>query len=665
MDTTEIFGLRIARLAERARLRREAPTPGAVAGERLAVRLKLFAGLVAGRPLEVRLVPEPGGWTGATLLLPAVIDAFGTPALNEAAYVYRTAYAATSLRLGLQAPALDPLEGFCRTVLAVAATRRALADSPLGPLPNAEAFGHRLGRLLAARRPPLTRIGDAIGVCEALCRIHLGIDPRTLPAATADAGPWLARALRFETADGRAIDAFAEALFDALPPPRRWGRPLPAPPPVLLWGTLLPPSAAGQDAAGTPPLPVRPVTRQLDSRRVLGRVERTADKDRPRPPLFHHFEKIETLEDHDGDATRADESGDPEHEQAALDRLRPRRLIRTSQTSAACYRLDAMIDGTGPQVDPADDDSRLYRYSEWHHRRRRYRPDWCALQEIAAEVPDAAAAARARAVIARHRRRIDDMRRRVEALLLRRSRQRRRLDGPELDLDAAVDRAATLAAGHAPDDRLYIAEPRGEPDLAVYMLLDQSLSSDSWIASAVGSAAGEGGPGIRILDVEREAVLLLAEVLDGLIDRVGIACFSSHTRNRCRFVRIKGLDESWRHAGARIMAVVPAGYSRIGPAIRHAAGKLARSAARRRLLLLVSDGRPTDYDQYEGRYGIEDVAQAVREAHADGILCHALAVETGAAGRLTAMFGRGRFRVLHDPRMLPEAVSEILLRLRA
>jgi nitric oxide reductase NorD protein len=661
MDTTELFGLRIARFAERVRLRREAPAPGAVRGERLAIRLKLLAGLVAGRPLEVRLVPETGGWSGTTLLLPSVIDAFGTSALNEAAYVYRTAYAATSLRLRLQAAAPSPAEGFCRTLLAVAATRRALADSPLGALPNASVLADRLAPLLLARRPPLARIDDAAEICEALCRLRLGADRHSLPTPSADARCWLDQALQFESDDSHAITAFADALFDALPPPHRWGRTAPAPPPVPLWGVLLPPASAHPRAADDPPEPAQTVTRQLDPRRTLGRVERDIDRDRPRRPLFHHFEKIEALQDHDGDATRADESGDPEQEQAALDQLRPRRLIRTSQSSAASYLLDAMLDGPGLQVDGADDGTALYHYREWHHRRRRYRPDWCALQESAAAEPSAAAVARARAVISRHRRRIEDIRRRLEALLLRRSRQFRRLDGPELDLDAAVDRVATLAAGHTGEDRLYIAEPRALPDLAVYMLLDQSLSSDSWI-SVPGDADG---PGVRILNVERDTVLLLGEALRGLIDRVGIACFSSNTRNRCRFVRIKGLDEPWRHAGARIMAVEPAGYTRIGPAIRHAAAKLARADARRRLLLLVSDGRPTDYDQYEGRYGIKDVAQAVREAHADGIVCHALAVETGTEARLTEMFGRGRFRVLHDPRRLPEAVSEILLRLRA
>jgi len=558
MDTTEIFGLRIARAAERIRRRREAPRAGAVFGEAMTQRLKLLAGLVAGRPLELRLVEGTGGWSG-----------------------------------------------------------------------------------------------------EALLQLRLGAAPHELPAPVPEARPWLDHALAFDAADSPAVAAFSDALFDTLPPPSPWGRPVALPSPVVLWGELLPKVAARDDRADTPDLPAHPVTRQLDPKRQLGSLPRKPDRGRGLPPLFHHFEKIETLQEHDGDATRADESGDPQAEEAALERMRPRHLIRTTEPSSACYRLDALLDGTALQVDGADEQARLHRYPEWHHRKRQYRADWCTLAETtapAATEPDAAA--RARSVLARHRRRIETMRRRCEALLPSRSRQRRQRDGPELDLDAAVDRHATLAAGHTPDDRLYVTERRAAPDLAVYMLLDQSLSSDSWIS-------GGAGGGVRILDVERETVLLLGEVLDGLLEQIGIASFSSHTRRRCSFVRIKGLDEPWPPARARIMAIEPAGYTRIGPAIRHAAARLARTRARRRLLLLVSDGRPTDYDQYEGRYGIKDVAQAVREAHAAGIVSFALAVETGAEARLTEMFGRGHFRVLHHPRLLPEAVSEILLRLRA
>ncbi|MDP2270428.1 MAG: hypothetical protein Q8K32_06810 [Archangium sp.] len=50
------------------------------------------------------------------------------------------------------------------------------------------------------------------------------------------------------------------------------------------------------------------------------------------------------------------------------------------------------------------------------------------------------------------------------------------------------------------------------------------------------------------------------------------------------------------------------GFTRIGPALRHATRLLLECGARKRLLLLVSDGKPSDLDRYERRYGVADVA---------------------------------------------------------
>ncbi len=648
VDPTEIFGLRIARFAERVRARRAAPRAAAVAGEELLPRLKLLAGLVAGRPLEVRLTPEAGGWTGETLLLPTFIDAWGDATLNEAAYVYRTAYAAISWRLGVVGRSASPWIRQCETWLAVQGSRGELERS----LPGAGDLAVALHQPLLDARPPCGAVRDGIAVSQTLCRVRLGgARPRRAEVHPA-AHDWLERALAFDDVRAQRIHDLAEALFRALPPSRFLRHQ--APVAVPLWGELLT-QAANEEAPGADAAaPSRTLTKELDSRRVLGRVERRAARDRNRSPLFHHFEKIETLQDHDGASTRADESGDPEAERDALDQMRPSALVRTQAPSGANYRLDAMLDGPGWQVDDDAAAGSVHHYPEWHHRKRCYREDWCVLTEVAPERPlDGAISHRTREVLAPHRRRIEEMRRQLETLLLRRTIRRRQPDGSDVDLDAAVERYASLAAGHSSIERLYLDVRRTAQDLAVWILLDRSLSSDSWVA------------GVRILDVECETVLVLGEALDGLLDQVGVAAFSSYTRNRCQFLLIKDLGEPWSRVRTRVLCVEPAGYTRIGPAIRHATAKLAAVPARRRLLLVVTDGRPSDYDQYEGRYGIKDVAQAVREGRAGGILSYALAVEHGAEARLTEMFGNGHFRVLHSPKALPETVGEILMRLRA
>lgn len=104
-------------------------------------------------------------------------------------------------------------------------------------------------------------------------------------------------------------------------------------------------------------------------------------------------------------------------------------------------------------------------------------------------------------------------------------------------------------------------------------------------------------------------------------------------------------------------------FAIFGPALRHATDRLVAEPADRRLLLLVSDGKPTDYDRYEGRYGIGDVRQALREAECRGVSAHALAVDEIARDCLPPMFGPGAWHVLRRPDDLPTVLSTVYGRL--
>jgi nitric oxide reductase NorD protein len=114
---------------------------------------------------------------------------------------------------------------------------------------------------------------------------------------------------------------------------------------------------------------------------------------------------------------------------------------------------------------------------------------------------------------------------------------------------------------------------------------------------------------------------------------------------------------------AHLGALQPEGYTRMGPALRYATDQLAREASRRRLLLLITDGRPTDFDRYEGRHGMSDVRQALREAVQRGVHVHALALDPRARAGLPAMLGDGRWHLLHHPEELPELLTTIYGRL--
>src|SRR5262249_3567388 len=161
--------------------------------------------------------------------------------------------------------------------------------------------------------------------------------------------------------------------------------------------------------------------------------------------------------------------------------------------------------------------------------------------------------------------------------------------------------------GHAPDDRVYTATRPARRGLAIVLLVDVSGSTDTRV--------GDG----RIIDLEKEALLLTAEALDALGDEYAIVAFTGKSAADVRLREVKNFAERNGEAvRRRISALRPEGYTRLGPAVRHATALLARPGAGHRLLLILSDGRPNDVDEYEGRYGIEDSRQAIAEARQQG-----------------------------------------------
>ena len=256
-----------------------------------------------------------------------------------------------------------------------------------------------------------------------------------------------------------------------------------------------------------------------------------------------------------------------------------------------------------------------------------------------------------KSALTRQARLVRELRRRLEIHRREPRLKDRQLDGEDVDLAALVDAYGARRAGRAMDPRLYVRKERERRDFATTVLLDISLSTDSWVENR------------RVLDVAREAILVLGEVADQLADRLQILTFASHTRNHCRVWEVKGWEESWSVARDRLGAIHPQGYTRMGPALRHATNELAAAPAERRLLLLVSDGKPTDYDRYEGRYGVADVRQALREANLAGVHTHALAVDATARDYLPPMFGPGKWDILSHPEQLSEVLTTVYGRL--
>jgi nitric oxide reductase NorD protein len=168
----------------------------------------------------------------------------------------------------------------------------------------------------------------------------------------------------------------------------------------------------------------------------------------------------------------------------------------------------------------------------------------------------------------------------------------------------------------------------------------------------------------RIIDIEKLAMLLASEAFDALGDPYSLLTFSSHGENDVQLRTLKSFaDRNGTVVRERIGAITPRGNTRLGAAIRHATAQLTRQPAGHRLLILLSDGKPSDQDRYMGSYAVEDSRQAIAEARAAGVFPFCLTVDHEEPEYMAHMFGRAGYVMLVQPDQLPSALLRAVRRL--
>ena len=282
-------------------------------------------------------------------------------------------------------------------------------------------------------------------------------------------------------------------------------------------------------------------------------------------------------------------------------------------------------------------------YPEWDWKRAAYLPDHVSVQEKLAEEADDSALDKPRA-----RRRIAAVKRQFEALRPRRRIIRRQPDGFDLDIDEVIRARCDLIASGECSDRLYAAIRDDERDLAVSVLIDVSRSTESAVT------------GRPVIEIAREALAALVGGIDACGDAVSVHAFSSLRRDRVMIDLVKDFDEdNGPVIRRRIMGLTPKFYTRLGAAIRHVSTYLEKRAAQRRLLLVITDGKPNDLDHYEGRHGIEDTRRAVIEARRLGQAVFAVTVDARAQDYIPHLFGQNGFAIVPNAERLVEALPEM------
>lgn len=283
-------------------------------------------------------------------------------------------------------------------------------------------------------------------------------------------------------------------------------------------------------------------------------------------------------------------------------------------------------------------------YDEWDHGRQHYRKNWCAIREKPGPAVTDDFIEKTRS---KYHSQIKQLRRSFEAMRDEDRLLKRQADGDEVDLDALVEALADSRDGSEMSSRLFTRMHRSERNIAVLFMVDMSGSTRGWINEA-----------------EREALVLLCEALESLGDRYAIYGFSGVGRKRCDIYTIKtfadGYDDATR---ARISGIQPQDYTRMGAPIRHLSTLLNASEAKTRLLITLSDGKPDDYADYKGDYGIEDTRRALIEARRSGIHPYCITIDEQARDYLPHMYGAAAYTVVERVEELPQKVADIYRRI--
>lgn len=540
---------------------------------------------------------------GATLRLPDSMASFPDPRANAALYLWLAA-AAAALGNETATDTQDPLQAD----LAAIATAQAMTKAALRLAPGYRKLHADLceATLLFRRTPNLPPAEAAV---EARIRAALGAK-LPLPPLPANA-------------------------------PRGY-RPFR---PVALWPDLRvlsrsELSAVEARATEGPPEEAEEKTARKARRRKADQADRNDSF------ILHKFEAILSMTEF-LNLNRRVEDDDEDTAKKAADDQEEIGLAQVSKAPAT--RLKLHLDLAPEDVD-REQISGQFTYPEWDVRTASYLSSHARVLHSRADASDATPPFRADPRAAA---RIRAVRRQFEALRPSLVSLPGYPDGDVLDTERAVRARVDFLSTGEGTDRVWRQTRPERRDLAVSILLDVSRSTESAIP-------GHGHDGRSVIDIEREALAALAWGLDACGDSFAIHAFSSLKRNRVFVQEVKRFAEPMAEAvESRISALKPGHYTRLGAAIRHTSALLTKEARKRRLLLVITDGKPNDLDHYEGRHGIEDSRMAILEARRAGHSVFGITVDRDGKSWFPRLFGQGAFALIPHPEKLTQALPQI------
>jgi nitric oxide reductase NorD protein len=536
----------------------------------------------------------------------------------------------------------------------------------------------------AERRPALASLPDAQAVVEALLQHTLGLSPDRSELAVATQAVivrGLSMLAAVEAAAARVTDTAAlvgelyrlidEGLAgpgEAMRPDAGAGAPPEPTPPE--GGDAGPPPGGGADDYQQMELPpfMTPVMEQLVRPPTDAPAARPVELE-PSAPGAEAQADPDDQEAPEG-ADQAMSTTEAQAGQGAPDEVAQRTASQGQEDAppgAAEGRSDDAEGGGSdsptqagladlPHVEPEaveeDLGERVFHYDEWDHKIEDYRPAWCTLTEHrqtrTQEGFVAATFHEFGGIVTQIRRNFQLMR--PERL----RKMRHQPEGDDLDTDGLVEYVVDRRARVAPSGRVYIKRDKKDRDVTTVFVVDMSSSTDRKIDGRK-----------RIIDIEKEALLLMCEALEAIRDEYAIYGFSGSGREDSQFYVVKELGERYDdRVKGRIGGIYARQKTRMGPALRHATRRLAAADSHVKLMILLTDGKPYDSDTYQDNaYAQEDTKMALREARREKIHLFCVTVDREAADYLPHMYSDANFVIIDDVRTLPQKLPQLYRRL--
>jgi nitric oxide reductase activation protein len=309
---------------------------------------------------------------------------------------------------------------------------------------------------------------------------------------------------------------------------------------------------------------------------------------------------------------------------------------------------------------PLEQGDLAFSYDEWDRELNDYRVGWSRVIEKKVRQGDRnfveLARSRYRGVISSIRHQFQMMK--PENL----TKINREIDGEDYDLNALIDYVIDKRADGRQSENIYTKRLRKQRDVAVSLLLDQSSSTARTITR--NPLQPYTHPGRRIIEIEKEGLVLMSEALEAVGDVYSINGFTSEGRRNVKFYVVKDFSEKYsEEIERRIGGITFQNNTRLGAAIRHAAAKLLRQESRTKLLIILTDGRPYDHDYGDARYAREDVREALTEAKMQGITPFCITIDRESEAELRDLYGDVGYTIIDDVLSLPERMPNIYRRL--